>query len=212
MTLAELISAFRSTTSDTALPYLWSDAEVTMYLNAAEIEAATRANLLQVTGGTYGMITTVPETSEYTVSPLVLEIKRIKIGEVILSRKTKEALDDEWPGWEIATGSPTRYILTGQTLRAVPIPEAAENMIMDVVRLPITMASTGPEIPAKYHLKLMDWVFFLAYSKQDADTFNADMANMYSRRFDQSFGESQTANVQRQQLTQMPTQNRPTWI
>ena len=170
MTIVELIAAFRTMSDDDTQPYLWSDNEITLYLKDAEMEAVSRARLIiESSGATYCEIALVNGTHTYDLNPLVLEVLRCKVGTALLARMDGDGLDTELPGWDDLTGAPKYYHLVGQKIRVAPTPTTSSTLKITVSRLPISMASTGPEIHARFHLRLLDWVLHLAYQKRDSD-------------------------------------------
>jgi len=213
MTLSELISAFRSLADDTVEPYLWSDADVTLYLNEAEKEAATRASLLtDDSSATYSQIEFTSGQATYDLNSLVLDVNRVTLDGEVLEKKSKALLDADDPEWETTEGTPLYYVLDIQTIKFSPVPDAVLTAYLDVTRLPVPMESSGPEIHPKYHFKLLDWALHLAYSRRDADTFDPTKAMNYESQFAKSFGDSQSANTQRQRLQQAPDRSSSGWI
>ena len=68
---------------------------------------------------------------------------------------------------------------------------------LSVVRLPLEdMANDTdePEINKRYHLHLVDWMMYRAYSKQDSETVDMAKANKYLATFEAQFGRESTAN------------------
>ena len=68
-----------------------------------------------------------------------------------------------------------------------------------------------PEIPERFHERLMDWVLHRAYLKQDAETFDPAKAAQSLALFIQSFGERPDANVQRKRRDKRPPLVRSSW-
>lgn len=211
MTLDDLKDAFRNYADDTEEPYLWSDDEIELYLNEAEAEAATRGKLLPGVGGTVGTITVTAPTALYTLNSSIIEVTRATFDSKPLKRTDKIKLDSENEDWELDTGTPTHYIITGQTIQLYPSPEASGTVSLDYYRIPVPMTDAGPEIHPRHHIKLLDWALYLAYNKRDADTYSQSTAEIYRNRFDLFFDTPQSANVQRQHLSQ-PVKNRPGWF
>lgn len=204
MTLEELIDAFRDRSGDTVTPPLWSDDEVTLFLNEAQNEACERARLI--------LDTTSPEvcelyvsagTSGYDLDPRVLEIRRAKLDLATrpLVETSIEELDAQMPGWESKTGTPTHFFQTSETgLTLVPKPLAADTLRLRVIRLPLQpMAddSDEPEIAAKHHYRMLDWALRCAYLKQDSEALDKQKAADHEAMFAASFGVRPDANVQR---------------
>jgi hypothetical protein len=208
MTKAELLSLARSRLYDTATPYLWADAELTDYLEEAEAEAALRANLLEITGiSTYCNITLADETSTYVLNSLVYDVitARVTGQSYFLKRTSREVLDRDRPAWGDETGTPTEYFITDTNITFYPQPTGAGTVTMTVLRLPIATMGTSPEINAKHHPRLIDWVMFRALSKRNSDSQSEQKARMYERAFEESFGPRFDAKQQTRQLKRTPT-------
>ena len=68
-----------------------------------------------------------------------------------------------------------------------------------------------PEIPTRYHTRLMDWMYHRAYFKQDAESFDPNKAVQSLAFFEQAFGARPDANVQRKQRDRRPRVVRSCW-
>ena len=204
MTLAELIDSFRIRADDMVAPYLWTDAEITAYLNEADKEAAERALLIQdETTSAVCTITLAIGTPTYSLHPSILRIERAKLasnGEFI-KVVSREYLDTTLGNWESLSGVPKYIVDNGDgTIRLSPNPTAIDTISLIVKRLPITPMSQPadtPEIPARYHYRLVEWALHLAYIKPDADSGNKGAADRHDVEFTRSFGYRPDANVQR---------------
>jgi len=205
---------------DTEEPYLWSDSEVEVFLNEAEAEAATRSKLLvETTDPDLCYITTEPGTAFYTLSPKIIEIRRVKSSTQVLTRTSFAQLDSLSDSWESESGDITSFVQTLRGIQFYKTPNSIQSINLTVVRLPVPMTVDGPEIPSNFHVFLLDWALYLAYTKRDVDVVVG--AETYAKRFEQTFGPAQTANMKRQQLESVPIQkqqidresiNRPTWF
>jgi hypothetical protein len=205
MTLADLIAAFRSRAADTKAPYLWSDEEVTRYLNDAINEAATRAHVIrdQVTPA----VTQIDIDTDSVTYPLhesILKIDRAKLASqgFPLNRTTIERLDRDWPKWEQATGKPMYYIEDAGRLRLVPRSNVADTLSLIVYRLPLAPLvedEDAPELHPRDHARLLDWAMRCAYLKEGTETLDEAKAQKYELMFQNSFGRRDDANVERKQ-------------
>jgi hypothetical protein len=123
--------------------------------------------------------------------------------------------------WEILQGEPSLYLQEEGSLRLVAKPDALHNsqtLTLTVYRRqlnPRTLATgaynTAPEIPDRYHLRLMDWMLYRAYSVPDAETLNKVKAAEFFAMFEASFGKRIDANVQRKQRNRKPAVVRFQW-
>lgn len=218
MTLKELIAAFRVRAGDNVAPYQFSDEEITVFLNQADAEAAERALLIHdETTDAVCDVTLAADTATLSLHASILKIERATLSDGVtkLEVKSREQLDREWPDWETATGTPQYLIENGDgTATVVPIPTEADTASLVVKRLPLTeMAAEAdtPEIPVRWHYKMLDWALHLAYSMPDADTFDKQKADKHESAFERSFGERIDANAQRKKRDQKPHIIKSSW-
>jgi hypothetical protein len=212
MTLSQLIDDFRLRTDDRRAPYLWGDDEITLYLNEAITEAATRALLIQDTLE----IDIDRADSVYELDAEVLDIVSAKLSDYTeLDIKSREYLDSVWSNWEIATGDPRYLFENGDgNITVVPRPVSADTVTLIVKRLPsepLVDDDDVPEIPAKHHYRLMDWALRCGYLKHDAETYDPVLAEKHEAAFIRSFGIYEDANVQRKQRDKRPTTTKSSW-
>lgn len=215
MTKAELLAQARRDLGDTVEPYLWSDAELTSAIQEAEREATERAGLLEIEDvDTYCSVTIEADKSSYDLNTLVYDVLKVRVsGESnYLERTTREKLDRDNPTWEDDTGTPEKYYLTngGRTMRVTPTPTGAGTMDLVVMRLPVTPMGDSPEIHARHHFRMLDWVYALAYKKRDADTYNPVASAKHEMAFEASFGPRWDATQQKRRLRKTGTIMRDT--
>lgn len=232
MTLQDLVEAFRSRAQDNAAPYLWSDAEVKEFANDAENEAAERASLLRdTTTAAICEVDVVAATAGYLLDARILRVERAKLdlGATPLSLTSTAAMDRgsgvtprDWRaqamswqsggfGWEQRTGTPVMALLDREgsrwKLTLYPKPVADDTLRLQVFRQPLAdMAANDdePEIPARLHIRLLDWMMHRAYSKQDTETFDQAKADKAEAAFTRTFGERIDANARRKQDDRAP--------
>lgn len=212
MKVEDFITRFRAAVFDDAVPPFWSGEEIVSYLNEAVQEACERAKLIEdrSTG-----LTLAPGQDTYILHPSVFEIKRLAFRGRPLDETSVEALDAECPGWEARTGLPRCFVFEQASgaqppkVRLVPTPTVAESASITVYRgalkpLSADIDTARPEIPERFHERLLDWVMHRAYLKQDADTFDPNKAAVSLGLFTQSFGDRPDANVQRKLRDKRP--------
>ena len=181
--------------------YLWSDAEWLAWANEAQDEACRRARLIvDSTTAACCQITLANATATYDIDDRVLFIRRAKLtGRApVLGRVSYRDLDREIPGWESETGEPRGYIpdMDDRKFRPYPIPNASGTVTLTVIRLPLYCMETiqdEPEIRPHLHRKLIPWMLYRAYSKQDAETRDEKKAAMWLAEFEAEFGKRSTA-------------------
>ncbi len=212
MKVEDFITRFRAAVHDDAVPPFWSEEEIVSYLNEAVQEACERAHLIEDRSI---VLTMVPGQDTYSLHASVFEIKRLAFQGRPLDETSVEELDIDSPGWESRSGVPRCFIfeqasgLQPSKVRLVPTPRAAGTASATVFRGALKLLSADsdqakPEIPERFHERLMDWVMHRAYLKQDAEVFDPNKAAVSLGLFVQSFGERPDANVQRKQRDKRP--------
>jgi hypothetical protein len=135
-----------------------------------------------------------------TATDVIITVKKKELQKI-----TSFTLDNEYPGWNSQSGEPMAYLEEeNNELIVVPIPEDPNVLSLTVVRLPAadmtllaSPSNVSPEIPAEYHLDLMDWVCHLAYLIDDNDTQDLNKAKLYEDSFTQKFGPRPSARMER---------------
>jgi hypothetical protein len=229
MNLGDLINVFRQRSFDTKDPQLWSDDELAEFADDAEAEAAERARLIRdSTTEAICQIIVGANTAAYLLDPRILSVERAKLDSVAvpLALSSTPAMDQnmgnrprDWRsfsgnwaggiggGWEDRQGTPSIAVLdaegAGWKLTLSPRPTKADVLRLQVFRLPLQPLSTDgdnvPEIPPRLHVRLVDWMMYRAYSKQDAETFDAGIAAKHEAIFTAAFGPKIDANTRRKQ-------------
>jgi len=204
MTLAELIAQARVDLDDTVAPYLWADTELTGYLNRAIDEACQRARLISdsTTIGTC-RIAVVAGTADYALDSRVQVVQRaILASEKTPLEKTGRGDMDALPwDWEIDVGTPEYYLQDMDTgkIKLYPVPESPDILKLTVWRTQLTPLvwathqAVVPEIPTVHHGDLLEYVKFLAWSKQDAEAVDPGRAAQSFQLFEAAFGEKPNA-------------------
>lgn len=223
MKVADFIDEFRSTVADHVEPPFWSSENIVRYLNEAVQEACERAKLIEdrATAAVCSIAAQAGE-STYSLHPSVFEIRRLTFNGRRLDETSVEELDQDCPGWESRSGQPRAFIFEQASgvqpakVRLVPTPTAAGSIAMTVCRgalkpLSADIDQARPELPERFHERLMDWVLHRAYLKQDADTFDPNKAAQSYALFVQAFGERPDANVQRKRRDKRPPVVRVNW-
>jgi len=201
MTLAELRARFRTEENDAVAPYLWSDSELATWINEAQDEACRRALLLVDSRSAAAKASYLAGAEGVDLHPAVIFVRRAALAasNTPLVPKVARSMDEEVPGWEGAMASvPRVFIPDWQTnyLRFWPPAVAAGTVNMTVIRTPLEPAGDGDdmEIAPRYQPFLLDWVRFRAYSKQDAEVFNANKSKAGEDSFEKQFGKQSAVN------------------
>lgn len=212
MKVEDFITRFRAAVHDVVVPPFWSGEEIVSYLNEAVQEACERSKLIEDRSMPLAL---VPGQDTYSLHTSVFEVKRLALRGRPLDETSVEELDCESPGWESRSGTPRCFIFEQASgaqppkVRLVPTPAVAETASIIVFRGALKPLSADsdqakPEIPERFHERLMDWVMHRAYLKQDAEVFDPNKAAVSLGLFVQAFGERPDANVQRKQRDKRP--------
>ena len=198
----ELFDAFREDVVDQALPYLWSEAEVTDYADIAYRQ------FIRLTGGISDftsdacVIDLAIGVDVYDTHPSLLrimdatlrstgrEVKVINSTDV----NTLYASDSDYgfPRDLIRKNTPgaPRFLLIGMqkdVAKVIQIPTAVDAIDMVIYRLPLDNIVDGShplsDIDGDHHRSLLQWMKYLAHLKQDAETFDKDKSAACEERF-----------------------------
>ena len=223
MTVEDFIKSFRAAVLDAADPPFWSSEEIVDFLNEAVQEACERAKLIEdrITPSVCS-ISIQPGVETYALNHSVLQIKRAAFNGRNLCETSVEEQDSLSNSWEQRTGQPSGYIFEPSSgarspqLRLLPKPSVAGVVNLTVYRgalKPLTPCTpnVAPEIPARFHSRLMHWLMYRAHLKQDADTFDAVKAAEHLALFEKAFGQRSDANVQRKHRDRRPPIVRFRW-
>lgn len=203
MDLQALIIHWRSQVDDESPPYLWSDDEALLYaIDAQDMLVRHTGGLSDMTvasadvGVPATRLADLPLTAgqPYTaISPYVLRIRSARL----LTAKLDIAIASESDlrlvpfrdygqtrGMSLDdtdTGE-VRYGVLGirdNFVRWARVPDAADTCRLHVYRLPyprIASQEGSLEIAEQHHLHLVKWMKHLAYSKEDAETYDKKLA------------------------------------
>lgn len=197
MTPQELFARFRNDVVDTEEPFLWTDNEVLGYMNDAQQMLVRLTGGIRDASSS---VTQVPITDGDPWVDLDESILRIRSATLQSTKQPVKILSYEekvpqidpissWPTeWVAATNEmwldgPVRFALIGMEegkLRLVRQPVEDDTLLLIVERLPlISLQVAEPtdlpdefEVRKEHHLALLKWMKYLAYSKQDSETFD----------------------------------------
>lgn len=197
MTLAELRTQLRNRLDDLSGKLLWSDAELNGYINEAYFEAVERSQMLSDSMD----LALVANRAGYIVTgALRIDAVHVQGQARPLAKRSGFDLDREYPSWRVRdAGTPESFIPVDDRLTIWPAPAIAGVARIEFRRMPLALLESDgdePEIPARYHLRMLDWALHLSYDKRDADGNDPARAQLYANRFTESFGERLTAKQQ----------------
>lgn len=209
MTLLELITRLRRDLDDFGggeavwelddSQCLWSNEELTSYLNEAEQEFCRRKPIRDSSTAAVCSLVFSAGSTSINLDPRILYIRRAKISgeDYPLSPTSLKDLDIDLPGWDdLDQDTPTHYLADAgsMTLRLVPAPSAEGTLSLVVDRMPLAdMAwasrdTVSPEIWSYDHLSLLSWARYLAYTKPDGETLNREQAAIHAAAFEAMVG------------------------
>ena len=213
MLLTDLITLARQSFLDDGMaPYAWTDEVLALYASEAEREACRRAEVLVDSTTALDLatvplplcsVTVVAATASYTISQKILRIKSgyLNSNSLPLKQKTPDWLDEYWPEWRLQSGTPAYYLQDKGIVTLVPKPVIVDVLKLTVSRLPLSdldmgLSTSALTIPEEYHFGLVDWICYLAYSRQDADSNDFSKSALHERRFDTMFGPRPSAKAE----------------
>lgn len=202
---------------DTGL--LWKNQEAVRFANRAQNEFCYRQPILDsnsVVGQAITHITVAANVQRYTFSERILAVLDCKFVEDTtgdehrLKMRTAHWMNQFIPQWDLEANAATKgdpqFSIHDYDLRSMdlyPIPEVGGVLHMKVHRLPTKTMSWSrrhldePEIEARHHWELVDFMVYLAYQKRDAETENPELATAALERFTVNVGERPSARLLR---------------
>ena len=187
MTPKRLFDLCRSHLADTAEPYMWPDADIWLYMDEAQKEFCKRTDgISDASTPEVVRLSVVPGQEWVPLHQDILKIRGARFSDT--GKPVKLMNYEDAPRLDSRAGLITALVIGMEehVARAYPIPSAAAEMTLLVFRLPLdelSETSTKFEISEEFHLTLLLWMKHLAYSKQDAETFDKGRADEFEARF-----------------------------
>jgi hypothetical protein len=194
MNAADLLALARTELDDEEEDYLWSDALLYQYLDLAQLEFAKQTECFK-DSFTDSVVEVDVAANESTVelNPLIIRIEKAYLKsentEVRVINENEIAQEYEGETWRTATGTPQFLVFDADSTygRLIPTPTANDTIYLSVIRYPlraVSATSTTIEIKDRRHqYMLLDWVKHLAYSVNDADVNNPELADKHKAAF-----------------------------
>lgn len=223
-TAQDLIDLFRKQVDDRSKPYLWDDVESLQYAVAAQDMYA------RLTGGIADSSTAsvvdaavTPGEPMARLSPYILRIRSAKL---VTARRPLEIVNEadisqmqQAPDYGVSlrqylddenTGDVTAMVLGVEKNKVrwwrVPPSDADEDTCrMNVLRLPYPRIQDEKdclEVDEQHRLSLVMWMKYLAYSKEDAETYDKELAENNERAFYRYCGVPDGANARQEEERQ----------
>ena len=227
MTLAELISQFRTDSQDNRAPYLSSDDNVTLWLNEAQEDAAVRANLIfDADTDAVCQIAVVAGTASYSLHTSIFRVTRAAFTptgstqdpiELVLTDRKEQ--DRTRPGWRYLTEEPRHVIVDDTKISFACLPDTSGTLDLEVYRAPLVamaaavvgppaVAAVGPEIARAHHRFLPLWALHRHFSQPDAEVHDPGRAEKAEKAFTRQFGERPDADLRKSFEANTPHHNK----
>ena len=198
MTLEDLIRRFRTLAGDTKASQFWKDADITDWLNDAQVQACVRGRLLlEDANPAMCVINIEADRHTYPLHRKLYELVRLgykAAGDTCstpIKVKSREWLDENQPQWRDIHRA-TRYAIQGETsIRLVSTPLTAGVLTIEAYRLPVKVMSAPdhePEIHEASHEHLIQWALHKAFSVPDSQAFDPQRSGLAERAFTAYFG------------------------
>lgn len=220
MTLEELRTQFRSDVDDRQGPtFLFSDDDVTRWLNEAEEEAALRADLLQQT---FDDIPVSVGIATYDLPDGVFRITKAIFTatgdapedavELVLSDRIEQ--DRTRRGWRSRSEPPRAVIVDDTRLTLACLPDTTGALSLEGYRAPLDpMKNDGdtPEIGRAHHRFLPLWAAHRGFSRPDTEVFDPKRSETALAQFTAQFGQRPDAELGKNFEANAPAHNKAEW-
>lgn len=224
MTLAELISRYRTDAHDKAQPYFASDADVTNWLNDAEAEAVIRARLIHERDNpavcqieiTVGQATYPLHAALYELTHVGF-IKPQDDSRRTLRIVSPEFLDQYCTDWRDRVDAPEYVLQDDKTIRLVPTPGVGGTLFLEGYRLPLEPMALAnkdtatPEIAPPHHRHLIQWALHRGFSIPDSEVFDPKRAAIAEAEFTRYFGVRPDSDMRRVTREDVPQHVEAFW-
>jgi len=198
MELGELKKALRRDVLDDAVePFLYEDEALDAFLDDAQRQVCLRARALIDSTSAATQIAVPPLAQRVRLAPTILAVRHARFGDGCeLSGTTAKRLWKREPGWDTATaGAPRHWIpdyQDGYLYFDRPL-DVARTLRLSVWRMPSeseVMAddSDEPVIPAHWHMDLLDWAAYRAFSSKDSEQNDDKRAAAHLAAFEAKVG------------------------
>lgn len=200
-TLKDLLAAFRQRVDDLETGWedndsrlLWSNDEITRYANEAVTEYRRRRLLVDKDTAEICKIAVIAGMATYDLDPRIYAIYRLLLDKTALQKASLYELNRHEPCWEEKAETPQFYLESWGLghwgkITLYPSPVAAGTLYLTVARLPLAAmlwedrATVEPEVPQEDRPALLWWMEYLAYQRQDDDTYNPKRADEAAAAF-----------------------------
>jgi hypothetical protein len=199
----QMLKEFRVRTGDNIAPYFWSDREIFSYMSEGESVVAQRTLCIQDMSTDAARYEVFAGEADIAIFPSILRIRGavwVENGqECYLEIDSLDAAIAQGVRLFSTSGRP-RVLYTGSTnARLYPTPETAGELRLVIYRLPLSELECGKrfEVPHQLRPAIMEWMKFLAFKKNDAETFNRETSEQSLNAFEYLIDGYTTSESQR---------------
>ena len=207
MTLADLIRRFRTLAGDTKAPQFWKDADITDWLNDAQVQACVRGRLLlEDANPAMCVINIEADRHTYPLHRKLYELVRLgykAAGDTCstpIKVKSRGWMDDNRPGWRDDDRG-VQFAIQGETsIRLASTPKVDGVLTIEAYRLPMApmqAPAAAPEIHEASHEHLIQWALHKAFSVPDSQAFDPQRATKAEDAFTAYFGPLPDSDMRR---------------
>jgi hypothetical protein len=231
MDVQDLIVNFRKQVSDLEPPYLWDDDEALLYVIDAQDKFVRVMGGISDNGSTRAgtAISDIPVVAGQAMASFSPYILRLRTAKLLTAQRMIDIIDEAQLqqlshyhdyGLQSAaylrdddTGS-VKYAIIGledNKLRWYKVPTVADTCRLHCYRLPyprLTSQEGALEIDEQHHIHLLKWMKYHAYSKEDAETYDKDLADKNEAAF-VKYCETARAEKDRQRFKVRAVQSNP---
>ena len=221
MNLEQLIAQFRVDAGDTAAPYLFEDEWVAGWMTEATAEAAIRGRLLmEASNPAVCQIAVTAGVAVYPLHTSLFELVHLRFVPTGSTRSepvklvTREELERIRPRWRDDADRLEFAIQDDTRVQLVAPPTADGILHIEGYRVPLKALANDndkPEINSAHHHHLVHWALHRAFSRPDADTFDAGRAAKGEAEFTRYFGLRPDSDLRRATRSDEAHTNKAFW-
>jgi len=190
---------------------LWTDEEVLFFLNQSINEFVQETEVIIDSSDAMTQLAVTADSPWITYDDRIIRFERLSydIGTNrqldIVSILNLQNNDHDYgfnftsPRWMATKGQPHLLVsdMETQKLRLYPIPTANSTIACTVRRMPLVQftqvevdAGDEPEIPQRFHRKLLIYMKYMAYSKEDGETYDGQIMAKFALEWQKAISES----------------------
>lgn len=181
---------------DSVAQLRWSNEELTRLITQAQRNACRSADLIK---DAYSFTPTsiVSGTQEYALDSTIYRVKQARLtstGKSLIETSIEDLIDSR-DDWTASSGTPTHYALdlTSGNIVLYPNPDANDTMQLVVYRYPLlalnweTAETQTCELRDEHQIPMLYGAAYLAYQKDEANTFDPNRSEYFRQMFEREF-------------------------